>query len=497
MQALFQVRQSAAYLTLAAFLAVGAVIGVGLATLTGYSFPGASRNVPVFVSRSAGASAGEAAYALGFAAVLKPVLPGVVNIASSRVVKTERQPFFTDPFFRRFFGDQSPGPPEERRERGLGSGVIISPDGYILTNNHVVAKATEIKVALPDKREFTGKVIGTDPKTDVAVVKIAASGLPTLTLGDSSKIQVGDYALAIGDPFGIGETATMGIVSATGRGNLDIEDYEDFIQTDASINPGNSGGALINARSELIGINTAILAGQGGGNQGIGFAIPINLARNVMDAIIKHGKVVRGYLGVAIQQVTPNIAKAFNVPPNRGALISDVTPDSPAAKAGLRKGDVIEELNGEPVPGPNELKLKVATLEPGTTVKLKVNRDGKELEVPVALSELPEKPSENAAGENDQESSLRGIQVEDLTPAIANELGLRPGAKGVVVTDVDPGSPAAEAGLARGDVIQEINRQPVSSVAQFQRVLRESGKQQAVMLINRHGSTAYIVVQPQ
>jgi serine protease Do len=317
-----------------------------------------------------------------------------------------------------------------------------------------------------------------------------------LTLGDSSKIQVGDYALAIGDPFGIGETATQGIVSATGRGNLDIEDYEDFIQTDASINPGNSGGALVNARSELIGINTAILAGSSGGNQGIGFAIPINMARFVMDAILKHGKVVRGYLGVAIQPVTTDIAKAFNAPPSKGALISDLVPDGAAAKAGLKKGDVVVELNGEPVAGPNQLKLKIASMAPGSVAHLKVLRDGRERDVTATLSELPEKAAEatpSGSGENDP---MRGIQVDELTSDIAQQLGLRPGTKGVVVSDVSPGSPAGNAGLRRGDVIQEVNRQPVSSVAEYQRALRQAGKQSVLLLVNRQGNSAYVVVNP-
>jgi serine protease Do len=250
---------------------------------------------------------------------------------------------------------------------------MVSDDGYILTNNHVVDKATDIKIALPDKRQFKGKVVGSDPKTDVAVVKISATGLPTLAFGDSSKLQVGDYVFAIGDPFGIGETATMGIVSAKGRGGLAIEDYEDFIQTDAAINPGNSGGALINARGELIGINTAILAGNGGGNQGIGFAIPISMARRVMDQILKNGKVTRGYLGVAIQDMTPDLAKAFKAPEGKGALVGDVSSDGPGAKAGLQKGDVIEEIDGQTVTAVNDLRLRVASTAPGTTVHLRAS----------------------------------------------------------------------------------------------------------------------------
>ncbi|MBZ5635877.1 MAG: trypsin-like peptidase domain-containing protein [Acidobacteriia bacterium] len=244
---------------------------------------------------------GQVSFANGFASVAKKALPAVVNIASSKIIRLPDQgqsPFFSDPFFRQFFGDDFSRLPREQRQRSLGSGVIVNSDGYILTNSHVVAGADEIKISLGDKREFKGRIVGTDPKTDVAVVKIEAKGLPTLTFGDSSKVQVGEFALAVGNPFGIGQTLTMGIISATGRRGLEIEDYEDFIQTDAAVNPGNSGGALVNVHGELIGINTAIVSGGGGGNQGVGFAVPINMARAVMDEIVKHGKVTRGWLGV-------------------------------------------------------------------------------------------------------------------------------------------------------------------------------------------------------
>ena len=496
MQGTLNIRPSLAALVLFVVLVAGSLLGLVLSSHAGHLAFGGSHEVPVFISRSAAGDQALSSNPMGFAAILKPALPAVVNIASSRVVKVPMEPFFNDPFFGQLFGSPRHMPPAKQRERGLGSGVIVSSDGIILTNNHVVEKATEIRVILPDKREFKGKVVGTDPKTDVAVVKITASGLPTLTLGDSSKIQVGDYALAIGDPFGIGETATMGIVSATGRGNLDIEDYEDFIQTDAAINPGNSGGALINARSELMGINTAILAGESGGNQGIGFAVPINMARSVMESILKHGKVVRGYLGVAIQEVTPGLAKAFNVPLSKGALIGDVTPGGPADKAGLKKGDVIEELNGGPVSGPNELKLKIAALPPGSVAHLKVNRNGQETNVTATLGELPEKSAKSALEESGETSPMRGVQVDDLTATAARELGLRPSTKGVVVTDIDPAAPAAEAGLRPGDVIQEVNRQPVSSVSDYQKALRAAGQQPVVLSVNRQGSTAFLVVQP-
>ncbi len=434
---------------------------------------------------------------LGFAPVLKPALATVVSITSSRTVKVPQSPFFNDPFFQQFFGGQLPNAPQQQREMGLGSGVIISADGYILTNNHVVEKSTDIKVTLPDKRQFPGKVIGTDPQTDLAVVKINATGLPTITLGDSSKLQVGDYAFAIGNPFGVGETATMGIISATGRNGLAIEDYEDFIQTDAAINPGNSGGALLDARGQLIGINTAILSGGSGGNQGIGFAIPINMAKYVMEQLLKHGKVVRGYIGVGIQEVTPPLAKVFKAPPEKGALIGNVGPNTPGAKAGLQRGDVITELNGQPVNGPNDLRLKIATMAPGTTVHFKILRNGEPREVDVTLGESPSGQNNANGGSAAQSTPMRGVQVDELTSDVRQQLGLSSEVKGVVVTDVSADSPASAAGLQRGDVIEQINRQPVNSVADYQRLIGQAGNQVIVLLINRRGSTTFLVVQPE
>jgi serine protease Do len=503
MEQAIQVRHSVAALIVASVLVVGGVLGVAATSWSGHSPLAALNGIPMYIARPSGggSSATLPAGTTSFAPVLKPVLQAVVNISSSKVVKTPQgqgNPFFNDPFFRQFFGNQFPGMqgPQEQKEQSLGSGVIVSPNGYILTNNHVVEGATDIKVYLPDKREFKGKIVGTDPKTDIAVVKIEATGLPTITFGDSSKIQVGDLAFAIGDPFGIGETATMGIVSATGRNGLDIEDYEDFIQTDAAINPGNSGGALVNAQGELIGINTAILS-RGGGNQGIGFAIPINMARHVMDEILKNGKVVRGYLGVLIQEVTPSLAKAFNVPPGKGALIGDVTPDGPAAKAGLQKGDVIEALNGQTVDSINNLRLQIASMAPGTVAHLKVLRSGQEREVAVTLGELPEKANQAGPAAPGESSLMRGVQVDTLTPSIARDLGVSPGTKGVVVTSVASDSPAADAGLQRGDVIEQINRQDVASVSDYNRLVTEAGKQTIVLLVNRAGETSFIVVQAE
>ena len=439
----------------------------------------------------------------GFAPVVKKVLPTVVNIASSKVSKVPTE-FFgqlpDDPMFRQFFGDDSkrgfgtPRQAPQQREKGLGSGVVMTPDGYIVTNNHVVDGATDVTVTLADKREFKAKVIGTDPKSDIAVIKIDATNLSPITIADSSKVQVGDYALAVGDPFGVGQTVTMGIVSATGRSNLGIEAYEDFIQTDAPINPGNSGGALVNDRGELIGINTAIIAHGSAGNQGIGFAIPANMARNVMQQIVEHGKVTRAYLGIVPQDVTPDIAKQFGQKEARGALVADVSAGSPAQKSGIERGDIILDVNGKPVADSNELRMTISMMAPDSDAKLKVFRDGSEREIAVKLNTMPtEQAASNSEDKSDNSanSALSGVSVDNLDAQSASDLGLSPNTKGVVVTDVDPSSEAAEAGLRRGDVIQEVNRQPVKNTSDFERAMRSS-KDKPLLLVNRNGSTMYL-----
>ena len=326
-------------------------------------------------------------------------------------------------------------------------------------------------------------------------MKIEATGLPTLALGDSSKLQVGDMVFAIGEPFGLGGTATMGIVSATGRGNLGIENYEDFIQTDAAINPGNSGGAMIDLRGNLIGINTAIETGGGGGNQGVGFAIPINMARPVMDQIVSHGKVVRGYLGIYIQPVTPQMAKQFGLGEVRGALVGDVSADAPASRAGIKRGDVILQLNGQPINSANELRLRISQTAPGTAVKLQIWRDGKTQDLSVTLGELPEEAAKAAPGES-VGGGLQGVEVQELTPDIAQQLDLPAKTLGVVVTDVEPASAAAAAGLNRGDVIQEVNHKPVANIEQYRQAVAAAGDQSVLLLVNQHGITRYVVVEP-
>ncbi len=438
-----------------------------------------------------------------FAPVVKAAQPALVNISSSKVTKTPagmsgRVPI--DPFFREFFGDDFGGRfniPKERREQSLGSGVIMTPDGYILTNNHVIDGATDIRVTLMDKREFKARLIGGDAKTDIALLKVDASNLPVITVGDSSKVQVGDFALALGNPFGVGQTVTMGIVSATGRGGLGIEDYEDFIQTDAPINPGNSGGALVNDRGQLIGVNTAIIsAGSGGGSHGVGFAIPSNLARQVMDDLLNNGKVTRAYLGIVPQNVTPAISKAFGAKANSGALVGDVSPNGPAAKAGVQKGDIILSVNNKPVEDANRLRMTISTMKPETKVDLQVLRAGSETHIPVTLGELPgENLKASNDGRNGSKSTLNGLSVENLDADARAELQIPQSTKGVVVTGIDPASPMASSGLQPGDVIQEVNRKPVQSVDEFEKAASaKAAGDSTLLLVNRHGTTLYVAV---
>lgn len=436
----------------------------------------------------------------GYSAVVKRVVPAVVNISSTKVVKQTASEDM-EPFFRQFFGDKyadqfrNHQQPRSHREKGLGSGVIVSPDGYILTNNHVVDGADTVNVTLQDKREFKAKVIGTDPRTDIAVIKIEGAGFPSLMLADSSKVEVGDIVLAIGNPFGVGQTVTQGIVSATGRGGLGIEQVEDFIQVDAPINPGNSGGALVNEQGHLIGINTAIL-GNSGGSQGIGFAVPVNMARHDMAEIVAHGKVERAYLGILPQDVTPTLAAAFHAKVE-GALVGDVTPGSPAAAANLHKGDIILAINGQTLADANQLRLKVGDLPIGSTAKLSVLRDGKPMTVDVKLASFPDKEEkaslDNQARPGNSDAPVLGVSIENLTPDTARQLKLPTSASGVVIGEVNPEGRAAEAGLRPGDVIEEVNHQAVKNVQDFKQALAKSQKDDAILLlVQREGNTIYL-----
>ena len=414
-----------------------------------------------------------------YAPVIKKVSPSVVNIYSSRLVKQRlyRKPMLDDPFLQQFFGNQVQGDGRERtrRENWLGSGIIVTADGYVLTASHVVEGADEIKVSISsNKTEYAAVVVGTDPATDIAILKISAHDLPALTLGDSSQAEVGDVVLAIGNPFGLGQTVTRGIISALGR-SLPMPDeangqrrahVQDFIQTDAAINQGNSGGALVDAEGRLIGINDALVS-PSGTSAGIGFAVPVNLARNVMDGIINGGRVTRGYLGIDPQDVDANLAKSFGAPNASGALIADVGPDSPATKAGLMAGDIIIALNDKEISGADNLRATVSQLHPGEPTNVKIIRNGAQKIIAVTLGERPDaapvavRPKHPVA-ENLRADALDGVQVQDLDAEFRRQLQAPLNVVGAVVTDVAGGSNSADAGLRLGDVIVEINHQPVA-----------------------------------
>jgi len=440
------------------------------------------------------------------AAVVKKVMPAVVNISTTRVVQSENGaqfPFFGDPFNLPPFGNGPRGrKPGKHREGSLGSGVIVSASGYIVTNNHVIAKADEIKVVLSDKREFIGKVIGTDPKTDIAVIRIKGKNLPTVPWGNSDKIEVGRTVFAIGNPLGLSQTVTRGIVSAKGRANVGIADYEDFIQTDAAINPGNSGGALINTKGELIGINTAIFS-RSGGNMGIGFAVPSNMVRDVMSALIKEGKVVRGWFGVAIQEVTIGIAKQFGLKKAEGALVSETIANTPAAKAGIEAGDVILEFNGKRVKDAASLRRVVAATPVGKKVRVKVVRNKKTKIIYATITEQPKQIARKGGerSETGKDTALVGIQVRNLTAEIASQLGVDPNTAGVLVSNVEVGTPAEKAGVRAGDIILAMNqsrtRTRIRSLDDYHKLASKLGKKDAVLLwIIRRGNRRFIPIEP-
>ena len=492
----WRLRSKPSVLALGILLLLGAT-GLGVARAGQQLF---SRGVHISLKL---ASLTEGRPSTGFAPVVKSILPDVVNVSTSKVTRVSNDSqgeLPLNPFFRQFFGpefdnggngDNRQDAPRDQREESLGSGVIVSSDGYILTNNHVVDGATDIRVTFSNKRQVQAKVIGTDPKSDIAVLKVEGNNYPAITIGDSSKVQVGDYALAVGNPFGVGQTVTMGIISALNRGNLGIEDYEDFIQTDAPINPGNSGGALVNDRGELIGINTAILSHGSGGNQGIGFAVPVNMARNVMEQILDHGKVDRAYLGVMVQDITPALAKAMGQSDQRGVLVGDVSPAGPARRSGLQRGDIILEVNGTPMMGSNELRNMISMMKPDATVKLKVLHNGSPTEMNIQLGELPNQRAEAKSNDEPSGKALDGLNVENLDSQTARQLGISPSTAGVVVTEISPSSPLAESGLQRGDVIQEVNHRAVKSVSEFEQAMQKAGSN-PLLLVNRKGNTLFL-----
>jgi serine protease Do len=514
-----QFRRTTAILTL-----VAASVGGGLVA----AFAVASRgNAPVaMVSALADTNTQRVSQlSNSFADIIEKASPAVVKISMTRVIKASEQqgqnpfaggnnPLGNDPFFQQFFGGRGQKP-RDQREEGLGSGILVTSSGYILTNNHVVDKASKLKVTLSDGRDFTAKLVGADPQTDVAVVKIDASNLPVLPFANSEAARVGDLCFAIGNPFGQDHTVTMGIVSAKGR-SLEKGTYlQNFIQTDASINPGNSGGALINARGELIGMNTMILTGGSsmggeGGNVGIGFAVPSNMAKSVMDQIMKTGKVSRGYMGVTLQNVSPDLATQLGLKEAKGAVVGDVTPSAPGAKAGLKSMDVITAIDGKKVDGSDDLTMDVVSHQPGDRVTLDVVRDGKPMQIQVTLAQRPsgvtwdkngakdDDDSGSQGGDNDSSEStpVRGITVSALTPDLAQQIGISPTTKGVVVTGVDADSPAADA-VGRGSVIVSVDKHPVTTVADFKRLMNAAKDKPVLLTVNNGGQTGFVVVQPK
>jgi serine protease Do len=489
---------------------------IGMAMLGTMFFAGSQSFAP---SAATGAAAATAAVAPsvgslpanGFTDVAKAVTPAVVNITtvigeklSGRGGQNDprdrmeeffgpNSPFGPGPKFRGPQGPQGPmEPPRGFRGGGQGSGVIVSSNGYILTNNHVIDGAREVTVTLPDKREFQGTIVGTDPKTDLAVVKINEKNLPTIPWGDASKLQVGEYVLAVGNPFGLNSTVTLGIVSALGRGRMGITQYEDFIQTDAAINPGNSGGALVNTKGELVGINTAIFS-QSGGYQGVGFAVPTSMGQPIYDSLVKDGKVVRGYLGIGIQELNPDLAKSFGVTNLKGALVTDVKEHSPADHAGLQQGDVITSYQASPVEDAVALQRLVMKTTVGSKVPMKVVRDGHEKALTVTIGEQPGEMKIAKTDTSEKEYAFAGVDVQDLDRDTAKDLGIKGKAQGVVVTSVEPDSGAEKAGLMPGDVIREINRKPVTSVQEFETVSSAVKKGENVLiLINRRGASLFL-----
>ncbi|MBI4684911.1 MAG: DegQ family serine endoprotease [Nitrospirae bacterium] len=436
--------------------------------------------------------------AKAFSEIANAVSPVVVNISTTKVVKKQASSFFEDPFSNFFDPFYEFGFPKKWKEQSLGSGVIVSGDGYIVTNNHVIEQSDEIKVILYDKKSFKGKLVGADPKTDIAVIKVNAMDLPTVVWADSDKLQVGEFVLAIGNPFGLSHTVTMGIVSAVGRASVGIADYEDFIQTDAAINPGNSGGPLVNIKGEVIGINTAIFS-KTGGYQGIGFAVPSNLVRSVMDQLVKQGKVTRGWLGISIQRLTPELSQKFGLGDSNGALVGDVMRGSPAEKAGLIRGDIITEYNGKKVQDADILRNIVAQSKASTQVQIKIIRKGREYNLTATVAEYPREAAETNMERSTDEAhreALAGLEVIELTKEIAHQLGLNRDEKGVVVVRVEPGSPAEEANLKKGDVIQEIDNKKVNTLNDFNRIASNIKPNETVLLfINRGGQRFYAVLR--
>jgi len=479
------------YIAIVALVVAAAAAAVVLGTRT----VTANRGIPTTAwTPSVISPQTQQAFRTGFSQIVDKDLPSVVNISSSRVTGGNRPNRLfpeLDPFFRKFFGELQP----ERVERSLGSGVVVRGDGYVLTNNHVITGASDISVTLGDKRNYKGRLVGADPLTDLAVIKVDANNLPVVPFADSSHVRVGDIVLAMGNPFGLSQTVTMGIISAKGRAGLGIEAYEDFLQTDAAINPGNSGGPLVDTQGAIVGINTAILSARGG-NEGIGFAIPSSMAERSLTQIVQTGKVVRGYLGIIPQDITPAMARALHLNQPKGVIVGDVEDGAPAAQAGLQRGDIILSVNGQPVDDANQLKLRISSMAPGTVAHLEIQRDGNARRLDVTLGEMPANPQPLGTGmaPSGGGAALDGVTVGELTPDIRDQLNLRSNVQGVVVMSIRQNSAAADAGLQPGDVIQEVNRKPVTSVNDFNNAARNSGRP-ILLLVNRMGTTLYLAIE--
>ena len=482
------------------WLALAVILSIGL-----YG-PAAAAQAPApAVAQARGALD---AMSLAFETAAAKISPSVVSIFAEQVVQATAgqgmpddpfRDFFGDQFFRRFFGDPGQSGGQRRTVRGLGSGVIVGRDGLILTNNHVVDKADKLSVVIGDKKSYPAKVIGTDPQTDVAVIRIDARDLPVADLGDSDDVKVGEWVLAVGNPFQLMHTVTAGIISAKGRSSVGLADYEDFIQTDASINPGNSGGALADLDGRIIGINTAITS-LSGGSIGIGFAIPINMARKVMDELVAKGQVVRGYVGVTLQPIDENMAQALKLRGTDGALVGDVVPDGPADKAGIKRGDVVVTVDGTTVRDNTQVRNLVAEGDPGKGMTFGLMRGGARLEKTVTLGERPrDRGDQTPKGDRPEGATQQklGLAVQDLTPEIAQQLGFK-NETGALVAEVVPGSPADDAGLEQGDLVQEINRVPVRSARDFERLARSLRSGDAIALLVRRGQgTVFLSLKVQ
>jgi serine protease Do len=431
-----------------------------------------------------------------FAELSDKVKESVVNISTTQVIKGHPlQPFFSpdspfreffgEDFFKRFFGEMPQG---EMKTHSLGSGVVIDASGLILTNNHVVEKAEEIKIKLQNGKEYDAKVVGRDPKTDLALIEAKPDkDFPKpAVLGDSDAIRVGDWVMAVGNPFGLGHTVTVGIISAKGR-VIGAGPYDDFLQTDAAINPGNSGGPLFNMLGEVVGVNTAIVAR----GQGIGFAIPINMAKEILPQL-KSGKVVRGWLGVMIQDLTPELAKSFGLKETKGVLIADVVADGPAHKAGLERGDIVLEFDGRPVETSHDLSRRVAAVKPGTETVIKVLRNGREKKIQVTIGTMPEDGA--PAAEPAVAETPWGLTVQNLTPELAQRFGWDESEKGVIVTEVEPGSPASDARITRGDLIKEVNREKIQNLRDYKQAVERAGEDRSLLLLIKRGEHTFYVV---